>query len=94
MVAAPGPVANPSAKSERVSGCDVARQCTTFAVAMLKEFDEVTLKRDVDVQGMHLSAGVRGVVVAVYADGAGYEVEFHRPAPVVLTLTADQVEAA
>jgi hypothetical protein len=58
-----------------------------FAIAMLKEFDEVTLKRDLDVRGVHLSAGARGMVMAVYADGTGYEVEFHQPAPVVLTPT-------
>jgi hypothetical protein len=34
--------------------------------AVVKEFDEVTLRRAVDAPGVQLPAGARGVVVVVY----------------------------
>jgi hypothetical protein len=50
------------------------------------DFTEVTLRYDVDVQGVRLPAGSHGVVMAAYADGTAYEVEFDQPRHVVLTL--------
>jgi hypothetical protein len=57
------------------------------------DFTEVTLKRAVDVQGVHLPAGAHGVVMAAYADGQAYEVEFDRPRHVVLTLEGKDLTA-
>ena len=49
------------------------------------DLTEVTLKHSVDVQGVRLPAGAHGVVMAGYADGKAYEVEFEQP-HVVLTV--------
>jgi hypothetical protein len=57
------------------------------------DFTEVTLKRAVDAQVVHLPAGARGVVMAAYADGQAYEIEFDRPRHVVLTLEGKDLTA-
>jgi hypothetical protein len=51
-----------------------------------KEFAEVSLARPVWRDDDHLPAGSRGVVMATYADGLAYEVEFEEPRHLVLTL--------
>jgi hypothetical protein len=53
---------------------------------VFEEFTEITLSRSVDVQGMHMPAGARGVIMAAWADGRAYEVEFETPRHVVLTI--------
>ena len=57
------------------------------------ELSVVTLTRDVDVDGERLPRGATGVVVAVYADGLGYEVEFEQPFHAVVTLEAGDLNA-
>lgn len=57
------------------------------------DFTEVTLKRAVDVQGVHMPAGAHGVVMAGYADGLAYEVEFEQPQHVVLTVEGRDLTA-
>jgi len=59
----------------------------------IPDFTEVTLKRAVDVQGVHLPAGTHGVVMAAYADGLAYEVEFEAPKHAVLTVEGRDIEA-
>lgn len=59
----------------------------------IPDFTEVTLRRAVDVQGVHMPAGARGVVMAAYADGQAYEVEFETPQHVVLTLEGRDIQA-
>lgn len=59
----------------------------------IPDFTEVTLKRAVDVQGVHLPAGAHGVVMAAYADGLAYEVEFEAPKHTVLTVEGRDIEA-
>ena len=57
------------------------------------DFTEVTLKHAVDVQGWRVPAGAHGVIMASYADGQAYEVEFEHPQHVVLTLEGKDFEA-
>jgi hypothetical protein len=57
------------------------------------DFTEVTLKRAVDVEGVRLPAGAHGVVMAGYADGQAYEVEFEHPRHVVVTLEGEDLAA-
>jgi hypothetical protein len=59
----------------------------------IPELTEVTLKRAVDRRGVHLPAGARGVVMAAYANGLAYEVEFETPKHMVLTLEDTDVQA-
>jgi hypothetical protein len=59
----------------------------------IPEFTEVTLKRVVHVLGVHLPVGARGVVMAAYADGLAYEVEFETPKHIVLTLEGADIQA-
>ena len=59
----------------------------------IPDFTEVTLKRAVDAQGVHMPAGAHGVVMAAYADGRAYEVEFEVPRHVVLTLEGRDIQA-
>jgi len=59
---------------------------------MIAEFTEVTLKHDVDGPGIHLPAGSRGVVMAIWMDGEAYEVEFDRPVPTVVRLSAEAIQ--
>jgi hypothetical protein len=56
-----------------------------FVRPSFAELSEVTLLRPVKVQGVALPAGARGVVMAAYADGLAYEIEFAEP-HVVLTI--------
>ena len=58
----------------------------------IPDFTEVTLKRAVDVQGVHMPAGTHGVVMGAYADGLAYEVEFATPQHVVLTLESKDIQ--
>ena len=53
-----------------------------------REFSSVRLTRDVMVENRSLPSGAAGTVVAVYRDGAGYEVEFDTPFHAVVTLEA------
>lgn len=59
----------------------------------IPELTEITLKRAVDVQGVHMPAGAHGVVMAAYADGLAYEVEFAAPKHAVLTVERRDIEA-
>jgi hypothetical protein len=58
-----------------------------------RDFAVVTLKRAVDVHGIHMPSGARGVVMGVYADGLAYEVEFEEPRQAVLTLEGSDLTA-
>ena len=40
------------------------------------DFTPVSLVRPIDVDGVHMPAGARGVIMAAWADGLAYEVEF------------------
>ena len=55
----------------------------TRGVLPFAEFTTVTLKRIVEVHGVTLPAGSRGVIMGVYDDGLAYEVEFDSPHVVV-----------
>jgi hypothetical protein len=59
----------------------------------IPELTEVALKRAIDRRGVHMPAGARGVVMASYADGLAYEVEFEAPAHIVLTLEGADLQA-
>jgi hypothetical protein len=59
----------------------------------IPDFTKVTLKRAVDVRGVHVPAGAHGVVMAAYTDGRAYEVEFETPKHVVLTLEGADIQA-
>ena len=52
------------------------------------ELSVVALTHAVENEGRWLPVGAKGTVVAVYADGVGYEVEFEEPFPAVVTLEA------
>ena len=52
----------------------------------IKELSEVVLARPIEVQGVFMPAG--GVVMAAWADGLAYEVEFCAPRHAVLTVKA------
>ena len=53
----------------------------------------ITLRHDVDVQGVRMPAGAHGVVMAAYANGKAYEVEFEQPRHMVLTLEGKDLSA-
>lgn len=57
-----------------------------------KEFSEAGLAHPVKVHGVAMPAGARGVVMAVYADGQTYEVEFTEP-HLVLTIEDEALQA-
>jgi len=42
----------------------------------------------VNIDGRILPTGTKGTVVAAYADGVGYEIEFFRPFQAMVTLKA------
>lgn len=63
----------------------------------IKPFDEyiyVTLARDLVSDGVLYPVGTRGVIVQRHDDNIGYEVEFEAPRFTVVTLTANDIEAA
>jgi hypothetical protein len=60
---------------------------------IIKEFTEVSLTHPVQAEGVCMPRGARGVVMAVYADGRAYEVEFEVPHHVVLTLEGTDIQA-
>jgi hypothetical protein len=51
-----------------------------------EEFTRVILTHPVEVQGVSMPAGASGVIMAAWADGMAYEVEFESPHHVVLTI--------
>jgi hypothetical protein len=63
-----------------------------FVRPSFDELTEVTLIRPVTVHGVAMRAGTRGVVMAAYADGSAYEVEFAEP-HVVLTIEGADLRA-
>ena len=60
---------------------------------VIKDFTEVTLTHPVQAEGVCVPRGARGVVMATYADGRAYEVEFETPCHVVLTLEGSDIQA-
>jgi hypothetical protein len=50
------------------------------------DFTPVSLVRPIDVQGVHMPAGARGVIMTAWAGGLAYEVEFDAPRHVLLTV--------
>jgi hypothetical protein len=56
-----------------------------FVRPSFKGLSAVSLTRPINAQGVDVPAGARGVVMAAYADGLAYEVEFEEP-HVVLTI--------
>ena len=63
------------------------------AAPRFAELSVVALARAVDVDGRSLPAETRGMVVAAYTDGLGYEVEFEHPFHAVVTLEAGDLTA-
>ena len=57
------------------------------------ELAVVSLAHAVSVAGKSLPAGSAGVVVAAYADGDGYEIEFEHPFHAIVTLEAVDLTA-
>lgn len=57
-------------------------------VRRFAELSVVALTHSIEIGGQRLPTGAKGTVVAAYAEGAGYEVEFEQPFPAVLTLAA------
>lgn len=64
-----------------------------FQTTSYDDFTPVSLARPIDVQGIHMPAGARGVVMAAWADGKAYEVEFDAPRHVLLTVEAKDLIA-
>lgn len=63
-----------------------------FIHPIFAELSEVSLACPVTVNGIAMPAGARGVVMAAYADGLAYEVEFAEP-HVVLTIESGDLRA-
>ena len=59
-----------------------------------EELSEVRLTHAVEAEGFVMPSGATGVVMAAYADGQAYEVEFESPRHVVLTLEAADIRPA
>jgi hypothetical protein len=59
-----------------------------------EELTEVRLTHAVEVDGSVMPSGATGVVMAAYADGLAYEVEFEVPHHVILTLKAEDIRPA
>jgi hypothetical protein len=59
-----------------------------------EELTEVRLTHAVEAEGFVVPSGATGVVMAAYADGQAYEVEFESPRHVVLTLEAADIRPA
>lgn len=62
-------------------------------VRRFAELSVVALTHTVEVGGQWLPSGSKGTVVAAYADGVGYEVEFEQPFHAVVTLSAGDLAA-
>jgi hypothetical protein len=58
------------------------------------ELTEVSLTHAVEVEGLVMPSGTTGVVMAAYADGLAYAVEFELHHHVVLTLEAKDIRPA
>jgi hypothetical protein len=69
-----------------ISGLVASRINDFHFPSMIHDSTEVALKHPVSTPALHLPAGTRGVVMSVYADREGCEVEFEQPVHVVLTL--------
>ncbi len=61
--------------------------------SLFEDFARVTLVHPITVQGITMPAGSRGVVMAAWADGRAYEVEFETPRHVLLTVEAGYLQA-
>ena len=61
-------------------------------VSALKDFTKVRLVRGVEEDGIYMPQGARGIVMAAYADGLAYEVEFEEPHHVVMTVEWQDIE--
>ncbi|GGE11447.1 hypothetical protein GCM10011529_17190 [Polymorphobacter glacialis] len=57
------------------------------------ELSIVALTRAVEIEAGLLPVGASGVVVGIYADGKGYEVEFQKPFHAVVTLDVADLSA-
>jgi hypothetical protein len=57
----------------------------------LSDFTEVSLVRQIEMDGVIMPRGAHGVVMAAYADGLAYEVEFETPHHAVLTLEEEDL---
>lgn len=57
-------------------------------VRRFAELSVVALTHSVETGGQWMPSGAKGTIVAAYADGVGYEVEFEEPFHAVLTLAA------
>jgi hypothetical protein len=64
-----------------------------FQTASYDDFTPVSLVRPIDVEGVHMQAGARGVIITAWADGLAYEVEFDEPHHVFLTVEAKDLIA-
>ncbi|MCJ2083334.1 MAG: DUF4926 domain-containing protein [Methylobacterium sp.] len=61
----------------------------------MPEFSMVTLSAPVDLDdGRTLPVGAEGAIVAVWADGEAYMVEFVAPFPAVVTVPAPSLSRA
>ena len=65
----------------------------TVSATTFDELSDVTLNHAVDFEGRILPAGASGTVVAAYASGQAYEVEFEKPFHAVVTLDAADIHA-
>jgi hypothetical protein len=64
-----------------------------MAMHSFEELSEVVLTRPIEVQGVSMPAGARGVVMAAWGDGLAYEVEFETPQHAVLTVEGEDLKA-
>ena len=63
--------------------------------APLAELSVVEILRDVETDdGVTVPAGSRGTIVAIWADGEAYEVEFARPVVGLATVIGAHLQAA
>jgi hypothetical protein len=71
-------------------GCpsELRQTVADFDHPTFKDSTEVTLAQPIVVQGIATPAGSRGVIMAAWADGQAYEVEFGTPRHVLLTVEA------
>ena len=64
-------------------------------VTRFDELDCVRLLKAVeDMDGKRIEAGTKGTIVAIWADGEAYEVEFVRPIQALATVMAEDLEPA